>query len=151
VVEHLLRQVERVCYRREVFDVATDRFESAIHRIHRDVRTTCLAPNIDLSRQVAYAAEIGDIWHFKDFDRLASYSAAHPKEQSSGTKAQNPETSWRMAKTGNSYLRSAAYKMAVVGTQHNPVIRAHYLRKRAQGKTAMNALGHIMAKALAVV
>src|SRR5712692_1045072 len=39
-----------------------------------------------------------------------------------------------MAKTGNSYLRSAAYKMAVVGIQHNPIIRAHYLRKRAQGQ-----------------
>jgi hypothetical protein len=38
-----------------------------------------------------------------------------------------------MAKTGNSYLRSAAYKMAVVGTQHNPV------------------MGHCMSKALAIV
>ena len=47
--------------------------------------------------------------------------------------------------------RSAAYRMAVVGTQHNPVIRAHYLRKRAQGRTAMNALGHRMSKSLAIV
>jgi transposase len=98
-----------------------------------------------------FIAEIGDIWHFEDFDQLASYAGVHPKEQSSGTKGQNPETSWHMAKTGNSYLRSAAYKMAVVGTQHNPVIRAHYLRKRAQGKSAMNVLGHSMSKALAIV
>jgi hypothetical protein len=41
--------------------------------------------------------------------------------------------------------------MAVVGTQHNPAIRAHYLRKRAQGKSAMNAMGHCMSKALAIV
>ena len=56
-----------------------------------------------------------------------------------------------MAKTGNAYLRSAAYKMAVVGITHNPVIRAHYLRKRAQGKSGMNAVGHSMSKALAIV
>jgi len=98
-----------------------------------------------------FIAEIGDIWRFEDFDQLASYAGVHPKEQSSGTKGQNPETSWHMAKTGNAYLRSAAYKMAVVGTQHNPVIRAHYLRKRAQGKSAMNAIGHCMSKALAIV
>jgi len=32
-----------------------------------------------------------------------------------------------MAKTGNAFIRSAAYRMTVVGTQRNPVIRAHYL------------------------
>src|SRR6266567_1616510 len=98
-----------------------------------------------------FIAEIGDIWRFEDFDQLASYAGIHPKEMSSGTKGQNPETRWRMAKTGNAYLRSAAYKMAVIGTQHNPMIRAHYLRKRAQGKSAMNALGHCMSKALAII
>jgi len=48
-------------------------------------------------------------------------------------------------------ITCAAYKMAVIGTQHNPVIRAHYLGKPAQGKTAMNARGHSMFKALAIV
>jgi len=38
-----------------------------------------------------------------------------------------------------------------VGLQHNPIIRAHYARKRAQGKAKMNALGHCMKKALAIV
>jgi hypothetical protein len=41
--------------------------------------------------------------------------------------------------------------MAVVGVQHNPVIAAHYARKRAAGKTKMNALGHCMRKALSLV
>ena len=46
-----------------------------------------------------------------------------------------------MSKTGNAHLRAAAYRMAIVGVQHNPVIRAHYERKRAVGKSKMNALG----------
>ena len=41
--------------------------------------------------------------------------------------------------------------MAVVGIQHNPVIAAHYARKRAAGKSKMNALGHCMRKALSLV
>ena len=41
--------------------------------------------------------------------------------------------------------------MAVVGVQHNPVIAAHYARKRAAGKSKMNALGHCMRKALSLV
>jgi hypothetical protein len=31
-----------------------------------------------------------------------------------------------MSKAGNAHLRAAAYRMAVVGVQHNPVIKAHY-------------------------
>jgi transposase len=96
-------------------------------------------------------AEIGDIRRFDDVDQLLAYAGVHPKEQSSGQKGASPETSWTMAKTGNAYLRTAAYRMAVVGLQHNPLIKAHYERKRAQGKSKMNALGHCMGKALAIV
>jgi transposase len=56
-----------------------------------------------------------------------------------------------MSKAGNSHLRAAAYRMAVVGVQHNPVIAAHYARKRSAGKSKMNALGHCMRKALSIV
>ena len=63
-----------------------------------------------------------DIWRFSDVDQLLAYAGVHPKEQSSGKKGANPETNWTMAKTGNAYLRAAAYRMAVVGVQHNPII-----------------------------
>ena len=56
-----------------------------------------------------------------------------------------------MAKTGNAYLRAAAYRMAVVGVQHNPIIRARDARKRAASKSAMNSLAHCMSEALAIV
>lgn len=108
-------------------------------------------PGVGAATAATLIAEIGDIWRFDDFDQLAAYAGTHPREQSSGEHGKNPETSWRMAKTGNSYLRSALYRMAVVGTRHNPIIREHYRRKREQGKAPMNALGHCMAKALAIV
>ena len=95
-------------------------------------------------------AEIGDIFRFNDFDKLVAYVGVHPAEKSSGEKG-GPETSWHMAKTGNAYVRAALYRMSVVGLQHNHTIAAHYARKRAQGKTKMNALGHCMKKSLAIV
>jgi len=96
-------------------------------------------------------AEIGDINRFSEFDKLVAYIGVHPAEKSSGEKGKDPETSWRMSKAGNAYLRTALYRMAIVGIQHNPVIKGHYARKRAQGKSKMNAVGHCMKKSLAIV
>ena len=108
-------------------------------------------PGVGPSTCAALIAEIGDIWRFDDVDQLLAYAGVHPAERSSGRKGANPETSWHMSKAGNTHLRAAAYRMAVVGVQHNPVIKAHYERKRAAGKSKMNALGHCMSKALNLV
>lgn len=108
-------------------------------------------PGVGPSIAATLLAEIGDIERFADFDQLLAYAGVHPAERSSGTKGANPETAWHMSKAGNAHLRAAAYRMAVVGIQHNPVIAAHYARKRAAGKSKMNALGHCMRKALSLV
>ena len=108
-------------------------------------------PGVGPSITATLLAEIGDIERFSDFDQLLAYAGVHPAERSSGRKGSNPETAWHMSKAGNSHLRAAAYRMAVVGIQHNPVIAAHYARKRAAGKSKMNALGHCMRKALSLV
>jgi transposase len=116
--------------------------------IARRLRTI---PGVGPSIAATLIAEIGDIDRFADFDQLLAYAGVHPAERSSGRKGANPETAWHMSKAGNSHLRAAAYRMAVVGVQHNPVIAAHYARKRAAGKSKMNALGHCMRKALSLV
>jgi transposase len=108
-------------------------------------------PGVGPSTAAILLAEIGDILRFSDFDQLLAFAGVHPAERSSGRKGSNPETAWHMSKAGNSHLRAAAYRMAVVGLQHNPVIAAHYARKRAAGKSKMNALGHCMRKALSIV
>lgn len=115
------------------------------------VRRLRTIPGVGAATAAALVAEIGDIFRFSDFDQLVAFAGVHAAERSSGKKGADPETSWHMAKTGDAYLRAALYRMALVGTVHNPVIRAHYLRKRAAGKSKMNALGHCMKKALAIV
>src|SRR5260370_27553338 len=86
-------------------------------------------PGVGAATVASLRAESGDIWRFTDVDQLLAYAGVHPKEQSSGKQGVRPETSWTMAKTGNAFLRAAAYRMAVVGIKHNPVIRSHYARK----------------------
>jgi transposase len=108
-------------------------------------------PGVGPATAATLMAEIGDIGRFDDFDQLLAYAGVHPAERSSGRKGASPETGWRMSKAGNSHLRVAAYRMAVVGIRHNPVIADHYARKRAAGKSKMNALGHCMRKALSIV
>jgi len=108
-------------------------------------------PGIGPATAAALIAEIGDITRFSSFDKLVAFAGVHAAQRSSGKKGADPETSWHMAKTGSPYLRAALYRIAVVGLQHNPIIKAHYARKRAQGKAKMNALGHCMKKALAIV
>ena len=108
-------------------------------------------PGVGPAITATLIAEIGDIWRFDDADQLLAYAGVHPAERSSGKKGANPETSWHMSKAGNAHLRAAAYRLAVVGVTHNPVIKAHYERKRAAGKSKMNALGHCMSKALNLV
>jgi transposase len=108
-------------------------------------------PGVGPSIVATVLGEIGDIARFDDFDQLLAYAGVHPAERSSGTKGSNPETAWHMSKAGNAHLRAAAYRMAIVGVAHNPVIAAHYARKRAAGKSKMNALGHCMRKALSLV
>ena len=108
-------------------------------------------PGVGAATCAALIAEIGDIERFDDVDQLLAYAGVHPAERSSGRKGADPETSWHMSKVGNAHLRLAAYRMAVIGIGQNPVIAAHYARKRAAGKSKMNAVGHCMGKALSLV
>jgi len=108
-------------------------------------------PGVGPAITATLIAEIGDIDRFDDADQLLAYAGVHPAERSSGRKGADPETAWHMSKAGNAHLRAAAYRMAVVGITHNPVIKAHYERKRGAGKSKMNSLGHCMSKALNLV
>ena len=138
------------------FDLIERQIEAADRRVAglldgELARRLLTIPGVGPAIVATLMAEIGDIGRFTDFDQLLAYAGVHPAERSSGTKGARPGTSWNMSKAGNSHLRAAAYRMAVVGIQHNPVIAAHYARKRAAGKSPMNALGHCMRKALSIV
>jgi transposase len=104
-------------------------------RLDGDVAQRLLSiPGVGASTAASLMAEIGDIWRFTDVDQLLGCAAVHPKEQHSGKKGADAETSWVMAKTGNAFLREAAHRMAVV-IQHKPVSSPRHGRHRRGGVT----------------
>ena len=85
-------------------------------------------PGVGPATCAALIAEIGDIC--ASMTSTSSSPMPGPSRRAQlGRKGADPETSWHMSKAGNATSR-AAYRMAVVGVTHNPVIRAHYERKR---------------------
>lgn len=74
-------------------------------------------------------AEIGDPHRFKTANHLAAYAGLIPVDWQSGR-----TKTIRRTKTGNQRLKSPMYMAASVARRHDPVAKAHYEKKRAEGK-----------------
>ena len=80
---------------------------------------------------------------FQSAEQLAAYLGLVPVERQSGTSLLGRP---RLSKAGPARIRAVLYMAAIVGTQHNPHIKALYRRLQAKGKTKMSALGAAMRK-----
>ncbi|MDD5462805.1 MAG: transposase [Methylococcales bacterium] len=75
---------------------------------------------------------------FQSAGQLTAYLGLVPVERQSGASIQGRS---RLSKTGPARVRAVLYRAAIVGTQHNPHIKALYQRLQERGKTKMSALG----------
>jgi transposase len=80
---------------------------------------------------------------FQSAEQLAAYLGLVPIEQQSGTSILGRP---RLSKAGPARVRAVLYMAAIVGTQHNPHIKALYQRLQERGKSKMSALGAAMRK-----
>lgn len=80
---------------------------------------------------------------FQSAEQLAAYLGLVPVERQSGTSVLGRP---RLSKAGPARIRAVLYMAAIVGTQHNPHIKALYQRLQERGKTKMSALGAAMRK-----
>jgi transposase len=80
---------------------------------------------------------------FQSAEQLAAYLGLVPIERQSGTSILGRP---RLSKAGPARVRAVLYMAAIVGTQHNPHIKALYQRLQERGKTKMSALGAAMRK-----
>lgn len=80
---------------------------------------------------------------FQSAEQLAAYLGLVPIERQSGTSVHGRP---RLSKAGPARIRAVLYMAAVVGTKHNPHIKALYQRLQERGKTKMSALGAAMRK-----
>ena len=80
---------------------------------------------------------------FQSAEQLAAYLGLVPVERQSGTSLLGRP---HLSKAGPARIRAVLYMAAIVGTQHNPHIKALYQRLQTRGKTKMSALGAAMRK-----
>ena len=105
-------------------------------------------PGIGEATIASLLAFMGDINRFHHAKQLAAFAGLTPRQCQSGSSVRGTT---HLTKAGNPLLRRALYMPALVGLRHNPMIKAFYLRLRANGKPAKSALAACMRKLLHIV
>lgn len=96
------------------------------------------------SIEIAYImSAIINISRFDSIKKVVAYAGLDPVVRQSGTFM---ESKTRMSKRGNKMLRYALIWAANNVRLHNKNLNTYYLKKRAQGKSHYNALGHCAVK-----
>lgn len=94
-------------------------------------------------------SEIRDISCFSSADKLVSYAGLNPKVKQSGeTKFEGVH----MSKRGSPYLRRAIWMACTNAVQCDPMFRAYYEKKTAEGiMRYMCIIGHVTRKMTSVI
>jgi transposase len=94
-----------------------------------------------------FLAEVPDFRLFESADQLAAYAGLVPRQHFSGSSVQGKST---LAKTGNTFLRTAFYMPALSAERFNPIIAnlAQRLRSSTIPKSKMTITAAIMHKLL---
>jgi len=141
------------CYAFELLD-AIENMEHIQHRIEKyDAQIKKLVdelcPNLLTVPGIGYttagliAGEIGDVERFHSAEKLISFSGIDVTVYESGKyKAKHLIPS----KKGSRYLRYALFQVARIIWMHDPVFKAYYEKKQAEGKHYYVILGHIQKK-----
>ena len=105
-------------------------------------------PGVGVTLAPVILAEIGDINNFSSTSKLTAFAGIDPSENQSGNKKSTDE---KISKRGSPYLRHAIYQAAFIASNNDPVMRAYYLKKRAEGKHHYVALAGVERKILGIV
>lgn len=124
-ISELAADLDRICERRD--RLAGDIEEAFLaHPLGKVLSTMCGFGPRTGARTLA---EIGDPHRFADGSRLAAYAGLAPTDWQSGR-----SHTARKPRGGNHRLKNALFTAAFVAAQHDPDARAHYQRKRSEGK-----------------
>ena len=92
--------------------------------------------------------EIGDANRFNSAESLIAYSGIDPMVYESGDYVAKHLIP---SKKGSKYLRYALFQIARIIWQYDPVYKAYYEKKLAEGKHYYVALGHIQKKLVRLI
>lgn len=102
-------------------------------------------PGVGPSTGATILGEIGDIRRFDNPKKLVAFAGIDPTMMQSGNFT---GTHNRLSKKGSPYLRRAVWMSAVVASRCDPVFKAFYEKKRAEGKAHGTAIGAVARKLL---
>ena len=118
--------------------------ENDEHR--RQMELLVSIPGIGATTAARFLAEIPDVSAFPQARQLASYAGLCPRQHHSGTSVRKKS---RLAKTGNTYLRTTFYMPALsVMRGSNPLILPLIERLQKEGRSPMVIIGAVMRKLL---
>ena len=131
------------------FDEAISQLEKQISELYEefDVWLSSI-PGIGSALGAAILSEIGDVSRFSSADQLLAYAGLDPSVKQSG-EFQSSQS--RMSKRGSSNLRRAIWLASTNAVQFDPMFRAYYEKKSAEGLHYKNAIGHVTRKMTAVI
>ncbi len=92
-------------------------------------------PGIGPSGAARLLVEIGDITRFPNRDHFASWNGTAPIDASSGDQVRH-----RLSRAGNRQINRALHIMATVQLRNPGPGRTYYDRRKAEGKTSMEAM-----------
>ena len=115
--------------------------------------TLTTIPGVSIITAVKILSEICNIKRFANANKLAQFAGIAPLHLSSSGKGKDMAT-----KQGNRRLQATIYFLAVQmvqvsskGTPRNPVVRAYYEKRKAEGKTSQQALICISRRLISII
>jgi len=124
---------------KQVKDVEAE-IKALLDKINSPITTI---PGIGNIIAATILGEIGDISRFSNPSKLVAYAGIDASVSQSG---QYHSTNNKMSKRGSPYLRKALFNAALVASNCDPVFRAFYQKKRAEGKHHLTATGAVARK-----
>jgi|BioPla2DNA2_1021312.scaffolds.fasta_scaffold61593_1 transposase len=123
----------------QVIDVESQMFE-LLEKINSPITTI---PGVGDVTAATILGEIGDINRFSNASKLVAYAGIDASVSQSG---EYESTNNRMSKRGSPYLRKALFRAAFIASNHDPVFKAYYQKKRREGKHHNVAVGAVARK-----
>jgi len=149
VVRTLVSQLERLTSAIDEVDHAATSLlpPSAPGTGPSDAELLQTIPGIGSQTVATLIGELGTLTRFTDARALVAYVGFYPVINQSGDRAATP----RLARVGSRIARPSLYLAAVNAVRRSAEWRTIYLRKKAQGKTAKQALIVVAVKLLHAV
>lgn len=126
-----------------------DSLERRMEKLFSQFDSTLITiTGIGLVLAAVILSEIRDISYFASADKLAAYAGLDPKVKQSG---KTKSSAVHMSKHGSPYLCRAIWMASTVAVRFDPMFKAYYEKKAAEGMRHMTIIGHVTKKMAAVI